>query len=452
MKTLVKRGPIQRADQGNGRTTDKKIPMKLDTSSGADRPIKADRPIRIVKVKKFTKGLAVIVGIVVLAALAAAGVYSISPSSPAVVEQGESNQPDNRVPVVLTPAKVMSFEDSVVVSGSVLAKNYALVSARIPGSLDAVYVDEGDRVEANTTKLFQTDSLKLTKAVAVAQQAVTVAECSLEERRARLEQALAEKEQAERDMKRYQSLVRDNAISRQVLEKQETGFRQAKAAIKDVEALIALAGAQLEQARLSLSIAEKDLADSSVVAPISGRVSRRFKEPGEMAAPGTPVIKIEDVSVLEISVFLPAEHYARVVPGETQMRIEVNGIDVGVRPVAYQSPTVDPKYRTFEVKGLVESPPAGVAPGCLAEVAIVMNSQTGIGVPTVAIRRRGGRSVVFVVDGEQARMVEVKTGLEANGWTQLLDDNLAEGTPVLSMGQHLVEDGTPVSLAQESSQ
>jgi len=306
-------------------------------------------------------------------------------------------------------------------------------------------------VEAGKTQLFQTDSLKLTKAVAVARQAVTVAECSLAETHARLEQALADKEQAERDLKRYQDLARDNAVPIQLLEKQQTGCKQAAAAVKDVEALIALGEAQLEQARLSLTIAEKDLADSLVVAPISGRVSERFKEPGEMAGAGTPVLEIQDLSVLEVSVFLPAEYYARVVPGQTQMRVQVNDVDLGSRPVSYKSPTVDRKLRTFEVRALVESPPSGVAPGCLAEVTVVMGSRSGVGVPAAAIGQRGGHSVVFLVEGEQARMVQVKTGREIGGWTEIVEGDVTAGTPIISMGQQLVEDGTPVSIVKEDA-
>lgn len=444
---LIKGDPIVRSDHRPRRKTEEtKMPAEHDPIARPDH-----RTRRTGGMKMLTKGVLAVAGIVVLAGLGV-GVHSILPAGQATGDNGQSEQEGKRIPVVLTSAKEMTFEDSVVVSGSVQAKNYTLVSARIPGPLDAIYVDEGDRVEAGKTKLFQTDSLKLTKALAVAHQALTVAECSVAEARARLEQALADKEQAERDLKRYQELARDNAVPIQLLEKQETGYRQATAAVKDVEALIALREAQLEQARLSLAIAEKDLADSLVVAPISGRVSQRFKEPGEMAAAGTPVLKIEDLSVLEISVFLPAEYYTRVVPGQTQMRAQVGGFDLGTRPVSYKSPTVDRKLRTFEVKGLVESPPPGVAPGCLAEVAIVMDQRTGVGVPTVAIGQRGGHSVVFLVEGEQARMVQVKTGREISGWTEVVEGDVTAQTPIITMGQHLVEDGTPVSVVKEAAQ
>jgi len=94
--------------------------------------------------------------------------------------------------------------------------------------------------------------------------------------------------------------------------------------VRHAEALLALDKTRLEQVRLQLLMAEKDLADSLVIAPISGKVSQRFMEPGEMAAPGSPVLKIEDLTVLEVSVFLPEEHYARVEPDQTQMRISVS--------------------------------------------------------------------------------------------------------------------------------
>ena len=108
---------------------------------------------------------------------------------------------DRQVPVVLTAPRRMVFESRLVVAGNVQAQRYALVSARMPGPLDAVYVDEGDWVEAGKTKMFQTDSLKLIKAVAMAQQGLRVAELSVREKQASLEQVLADQEQVQLDLK-----------------------------------------------------------------------------------------------------------------------------------------------------------------------------------------------------------------------------------------------------------
>ncbi len=372
-------------------------------------------------------------------------------------EKGSASEPSGsnsapRIPVVVTAAKEMTFESRVVVSGNVEAKRFALVSARIPGSLDAVFVDEGDVVEAGKTQLFQTDSVKLSKAVDLARQQLTVAECSVREKQANLEQSIAQNDQAAKDLERYRELARQNAVSAQMFEQQSTQARQAEAMVKHKRALISLAEAELEQARLSLKIAEKDMADSLVVAPINGRVSERMKEPGEMAAPGTPVVKIEDLSVLEACVYIPEEFYGRVQPGKTQIRVRVSGTDLGSHPVSYKSPTVHSKLRTFEVKGVIENPPEEVVPGCLAEISIVLDDHSGVGVPSGAIQRRGDQKVVFALEGDLARMVPVETGREMEGWTEVKGDNLSAGTEIVTLGQALVENGSAVSLVKENAE
>jgi multidrug efflux pump subunit AcrA (membrane-fusion protein) len=58
---------------------------------------------------------------------------------------------------------------------------------------------------------------------------------------------------------------------------------------------------------------------------------------------------------------------------------------------------------------------------------------------------------VFLVDGEQARLVPVKTGRDMNGWTEILDGGLSSGAKVATMGQQLISDGTPVSVVQEAA-
>ncbi len=401
--------------------------------------------------KKAGKAVIGTVVIVVLCGLGT-GAFLASQGGQAEAMSAAQEEIASRVPIVVTPAKQMTFESRVAVSGNVQAKNFALVSARMPGPLDAVFVDEGDVVEAGKTQLFQTDSVKLSKAVALAHQGQTVAECSVREKQAFLEQSSAQNEQASKDLERYRELSNQHAISEQMYEQQGSQLKQAGAMVKHKQALISLATAELEQARLSLIMAEKDLADSLVLAPISGKVSLRMKEPGEMAAPGTPIVRIEDLSILEISVHVPEEFYAQVKPAQTKMQINVSGVDLGCHAVDYKSPTVHPKLRTFEVKGIVESPPDGVVPGCLAEVSITLSGRPGMGVPTDAIQRRGDEKVIFVADNDQARMVSVTPGREFDGWTEVTAASLAPGSPVITMGQAQVEDGTDVCLVEEDAQ
>ncbi len=398
------------------------------------------------------RALAVLLGATAIAAIALGANNTWQTPGTKADDAGSHDEQDDqkRVPVVLTPARAMAFESRIVVSGTVHAKRYAMVSARIPGTLDGVFVDEGDRVQAGQTKLFQTDSLKLTKAVDIARQDLAVAEASVQEKQALLAKDLAARKQASNDVNRYRELLKRNAVAAQVAEQQETRLQQCDADVQHTRALIDLANAQLEQARLNLTIAEKDLADSLVVAPVSGWVSQRFCEPGEMAAAGTPVLRVEDVSVLEISVFLPEEYYARILPQETKMRVRVGSTDLGEHVVSYKSPTVNQKLRTFAVKGLVESPPQGVVPGCLAEVTIVTDSNQGVGIPSAAIQTRSGKSVVFTAVDGKAKMLPVETSRDLDGWREVLR-GIASGVPVVSMGQSLIEEGAAVSIVTEET-
>jgi len=169
-----------------------------------------------------------------------------------------------------------------------------------------------------------------------------------------------------------------------------------------------------------------------------------------MGEVGKPVIRIDDTSVVEVAAFLPAQHYGAIVLGQTAMRIDVSGIDIGRHVITYKSPTIQPKLRSFEIKCILNDPPAGVAPGAMAQLVVVLESRQGIGVPSAALQQRGGRSVVFVVENDTARQVPVTTGIESADWTEIVDSELAAGAAVVTMGQYMVQAGTLVTVQKES--
>ena len=353
---------------------------------------------------------------------------------------------NRRIPVVLTPATLQTFEQRVVVQGNVEAKKFAIVSPRIPGTIEAVFVDEGDSVIANETKLFQTDAMKLKKTVEIKKHELAVAQCERREKLANLEKTEADLHKTELDYNRFKRLFEKQAVTADALEQQESRYKQILAFRKYAQAQVDLSAEKEHQADAALAISEKDLADAIVYAPITGKISRRLREPGEMGQPGQPVVRIDDTSVVEVSAYLPAQYYSKIIPGQTGMNIEVSEIDIGQQIVSYKSPTINPKLRTFEIKCIIKNPPQGVVPGAIAQIEVVLESRKGLGVPAVAIQKRNYQSVVFVIKNDTAHMLSVKTGLENDGWTEIVDGDLVENTPVVSMGQTMVEEGTLVSV------
>jgi RND family efflux transporter MFP subunit len=386
----------------------------------------------------------------ILAGLILAGVFLVrNGEEPADVNIATDRQ-SQLVPVVVTNPVRRTFEQLIVTQGNVEAKNVAMVSPRIPGTLEEIFVDEGDYVVAGRTELFQTDAVKLQQNVAIKEHELAVARCALKQAQAGLEKVTADFDKAEMDYKRFERLLEKEATTQDLFEQQQSNYKQLAASKKVSLAQVELAAEKARQAEAALVIAEKDLADTTVMAPINGVVSMRMAEPGEMGSPGVPVLRIEEPNLVEVSAFLPAAIYPAVIAGQTLMRVTVAGIELPDQVMSYKSPTIGPKLRTFEIKCLLENPPDSVAPGAMADIVVILASREGLGVPAVSVQQRGGQSVVFVIEGDIARKRNVRTGLENDGWIELLDGDLTESMQVVSMGQDMLDDGIAVSVQKEA--
>ncbi|MGA1825595.1 MAG: efflux RND transporter periplasmic adaptor subunit [bacterium] len=375
------------------------------------------------------------------------GIFLYPTINKGFAEKNVSNE--RHVTVVLSPARTRNFEERILVQGEVQAKNFAMVSPKIPGTIEKIFVHEGDQVIGGKTKLFQIDSLNLINSVTLSEQGLRLENSSLREKKANCERAEADFYKAELDFQRFQRLSQKGAVTADDFEQQESRYKQTKAMHKHAQALVDLALEKEAQARVKLEIAEKNLMDALVLAPISGKISSRLAEPGEMGQPGKPIVRIDDTTSVEISAFLPAHHYASIVPGKTHIRMTVYGITMPEQVVYYKSPTILPKLRTFEIKSVLNNPPENVIPGALAEIEIVLLQRRGIGVPVSAVQRRGGRSVVFEIHDKRAHMIEVETGIETDGWIEIIDGPISQDTLLVTMGQFLLNEGTPVTIQKE---
>jgi multidrug efflux pump subunit AcrA (membrane-fusion protein) len=101
------------------------------------------------------------------------------------------------IPVVVKSPALRAFERRVVVQGNLEAAEFAVVSPRIQGTIDALFVDEGDSVMAGETMLFQIDKLNLEKAVTLRRHDLEVAKYAKRERTANLKRVQADFEKTE---------------------------------------------------------------------------------------------------------------------------------------------------------------------------------------------------------------------------------------------------------------
>ena len=356
-----------------------------------------------------------------------------------------------KINVVTTPASTRNFQQELIVQGNIEAKNFALVSPRIPGVIETIFADEGDIVTANETKLFQTDSTALAENLDISKHSLKVAEYAKQQAIANLEKTRADFQKAKLDYERFKRLLEKQSITQDAYEKQESQYLQLQATEKLSATQVDLADAQVEQARAALAIAQKNLDDTTIYAPISGKISMRLAEPGEMGSPGMPVLRIDDTALLEVSAFVPAQYYSMIISEQSLMNINASGINIGNQAIIYKSPTIQSKLRTFEIKCLINNLPEGITSGMMAQISVILKQSENLGVLSQAIQKRSNKSVVFIAENDKAREVQVETGIEYEGWTEIIKGDLKENDPVVTMGQDMIESGTPVNIRQENN-
>lgn len=348
-------------------------------------------------------------------------------------------------PVRVQAVAERAFREQVEVVGSLRSRHRALVSARTAGPIEALLVAEGARVQAGETVLARIDASTRQQALAISEREVAVAAAALRARRAEVERLQADQRLAQLDRDRYARLAAEQAVGRSVLEQQESRLAQVEAAQLAAAAAVDLASEQLAQARLAVEISRTQLDDCLVRAPIDGVVSEILLEAGEMAAPGLPILRLEDPQRLEVRAYLPEQLSGRLVPGQTQLELHDGAEPLATVLLDHLAPTIDRQLRTIEIRARLDDPPAALRPGGTARLRVLLAERRGLALPLDAVVQRRDQQLVFVVAQGRARAVPVQTGLRSEGWIEILA-GLAGGEQVVVAGQDMLEDGAALRL------
>ncbi len=356
------------------------------------------------------------------------------------------------VPVRTEICQQQPFDTALEYGGTIASVTAVNVSARLSGIIDVLPVDEGDIVVAGETVLFCIDQRTLQQNVIIAQQQVAVAEAQLSVHAASLKASEARVNQAVQDSNRYRRLhEEDKVLARHTLEMAELQEVQERAEQHRTSQTIQLADRQLEQARAQLLIAEKNLNDAQITAPVSGIITKRYREVGEMVLFGSAVVRIEQPAPLEVKLQVSERYYDQIEVGVTQVQVHCGQNDLGQITVTEKSPTVRDDVRTFEVSALLAHPPAGIVAGRQAGCLFSLHAHQGKGVPQEAVVERAEGPVVFIPEGEHVRIQPVNSGQRSHGWIEILS-GLELGATVVVDGQYFLNDGDRIIVITEGVQ
>lgn len=245
----------------------------------------------------------------------------------------------------------------------------------------------------------------------------------VQEIRARLDQAAAVQQQAESELKRTTALLEHSSATRSEFDAVQARARVAAAAVKEAEAMLGYA---------------------EIVAPFDGVVTRKLADVGDLAAPGKPLVELEDPSALRLEADVPEALIGRV---RLEDKLPVRGATTltGLEGVVSEiAPAADSASRTFLVK--LDLPPATpLRSGQFARVAVPVGETSALRVAASAVVQRGQMELVFVETNRIAQLRLVKTGRRVGGEVELVS-GVAAGERVVTEGAAQLRDGQPVEI------
>jgi multidrug resistance efflux pump len=236
-----------------------------------------------------------------------------------------------------------AIANTLELSGTIRPIDQATLSTRVMGRITQLSLESGDRFRkgAVLAQIDVTDiSAKTDQArsgVVQAQAGVVQAQAELSRSQATLSQLDAQKIEAQAalqlakiDQGRMASLRAEGAVSQERLDQANTALAQAQAKVVQVEAGVRQAKAAIGQSRAavdqsqsSVHQAESGVASASisesygtVIAPFDGVVVQKLAYEGEMAAPGTALLKVENPDRLQLEIAVPEENVRFVRVGQ----------------------------------------------------------------------------------------------------------------------------------------
>lgn len=203
---------------------------------------------------------------------------------------------------------------------------------------------------------------------------------------------------------------------------------------------LSLLGLSDEQIR-ALAASGKASRRVAVYATSDGVVSELGVREGMAVTPGTPMFSLLDLSSVWVTAEIPEAQAGWVAPGAA-VEIAVPALPGRVLHgrVDYIYPQLDGTTRTLQVRVRLPNPGLKLKPGMYARVGIrSAAAKESLLVPSEAVIGTGTRSVAIVAEGEgRFAAVEIKTGDEAEGRTEILE-GLAPGQTVVVSGQFLID-------------
>lgn len=327
-----------------------------------------------------------------------------------------------RVPVTVEEVGLATFEDRVITTGTLRAPRIVALTVLTRGLLQVLdgekdrQIAEGDYIKkGQRIALITGEGTRIAAHLPVAQQRLATARNNLEASRVLFKQGIVTK----------------------------TEFGRLSDAF--------------EEAKLEYESALHTTDQNSIVTPIGGVIVYLARDDngqplanGQMVEPGDVVAKVAPMDKLVAGVDVVGEDIAKLQVGlEARVRYHAWKDQCFSGRLLRFAPTIDERTRALRVEVEVDNASSLLRPGMFVEVALISEVRTNVPrVPRSALAYRGGKTVVFVLDGQRVKQQEVDTGLGDDEWVEIRK-GVTEHDRIVVLGLETLVDRSPVRVTED---
>jgi len=377
---------------------------------------------------------------------------------------------------VMVEAAVLGAIDHVVTADAILSPiNQANVTPKINAPVRRFLVNRGDHVRAGQL-IAELESGDLAAALQeakfqydqaqAASATVTGATVVEDETKARADVQSAQSafDAAKKLYDSRVALQKEGALAQKQVDETKLQMVQAQTQLETAQQHLkslngvsrqeAVKGAQAQAnaAKAHADTLNVQLAYARVTSPISGVVADRPINAGEMAAAGTPMISIVDISQVRAIANVPVKDAASIRVGRPARVAGPDGDIPGT--VTVVSPSANPNATTVEVWVQIANPGERLKPGATARVSIIAETiQNTLVVPATALLNGDeGKQKVMVISADSvAHERPVTVGVRQGDRVQILS-GIQPGDQVVVSGGLGLEDKAKVTIQQPKSE
>lgn len=315
------------------------------------------------------------------------------------------------IPVMVSSIERGSISANFHTTATLESRTEADIITRVTGIIEQLDIEEGDYVTKGQV-LAKIDPRRYQLA---------------------LDKADAELEGINQELQRLSLMAEKKLVSAQASDKLKYQHQAAVAARK---------------------LAELDLQDSHVIAPISGFISHRYVKPGHFTQGYQKLFHIVDTTSLQAIVYLPEHQLSNVkVNQQASLSFSARQHNVYQANIRSISPVIDQRSGTFKVILSIENTNQQLKPGMFAQIALTFDTHDdALTIASDAIITLDNTSKIYIVRDNKAVEISVTKGFVEEQITEIFsttEGDIKEGDLVVTNGQHNLKSNALVEVLNE---